>query len=137
MVEVIVVLNNYFHDVATALLASCALLMIAVYRVMQLPDQRDRYASIYEKLYRFFTKVAVVTLIWILVGGVPRLIYFKRIEWTIYLDNKVIPALIVKHIAMFLLVIAGLVFWQKVRKDVAALRSTPGDDRAQGQAPVA
>lgn len=122
MLEVLIVLNNYLHDLATALLAACALLMIAVYRIMQLPEQRDRHAVIYGKLYRFFTKVAVITLVWILVGGVPRLVFFKRIEWTVSLDNKVIPALVVKHIAMSVLVIAGILFWRKVSRDVAGLQ---------------
>ena len=51
MLEVVIVLNNYFHDVATALLAACALLMIAVYRIMQLPEQRDRYSALTPRHY--------------------------------------------------------------------------------------
>ncbi|MCL4439940.1 MAG: hypothetical protein M1609_04955 [Firmicutes bacterium] len=69
MTEILVIMNNYFHDVATAFLASSALLMLAVARL--LPEKRDsRLVEYFLAVYRKFTFIAKAALLWILVGGI-------------------------------------------------------------------
>jgi len=124
MLEVLIIINNYFHDVATAFLASSALLMLAVAKL--LPKNANTQAVEYFiAVYRKFTVIAKIALLWILIGGIPRMIYYKRIEWTIALDNRIIPALMVKHGIMFALVIIGFIGWRRLSqrvKDIKAAR---------------
>lgn len=113
MAEILVIMNNYFHDVATAFLASSALLMLAVTRL--LPERRDaQVVQYFIAVYHKFTLIAKAALAWILIGGIPRVIYYKQIEWTIALDNRIIPALIVKHVIMFSLVLIGIICWRRL-----------------------
>ncbi|MHB9094819.1 MAG: hypothetical protein ACYC21_09100 [Eubacteriales bacterium] len=120
MVEVLVIMNNYLHDVATAFLASSALLMLVVAKL--LPEKAGpQVIDYFLAVYRKFTLTAKVSLLWILIGGVPRVIYYKRIEWIIALDNRIIPALMVKHVIMFVLVIIGCISWWRLSNKVKAV----------------
>jgi len=121
MIEVLVIMNNYFHDVATAMLFSTGLLMLVLYKSLRVnltPERMDFFRQVYAK----YTQVARFSLAWILIGGLPRLVYYKRIEWTMALDNRIIPALIIKHVIMFTLVIAGAVLWRKLSLWVKELK---------------
>ncbi len=128
MTEILVIMNNYFHDVATAFLASSALLMLAVARL--LPEKRDsRLVEYFLAVYRKFTFIAKAALLWILVGGIPRIIFYKRIEWTIALDNRIVPALMVKHVIMFLLVLLGFINWRRLAKRVGEIEKAAVNEK--------
>lgn len=118
---VIIMMNNYFHDVATALLAASALVMLFILQAISNQDLDQSKIDFVKKIYRPTTKVAVFSLIWILVGGVPRTIFFKRYEWWDAADKGIVPALLVKHFLMFILVLAGFVLWAQVRKKINSL----------------
>lgn len=120
MFQILIIINNYFHDVATAFLASAALLMLAAAKLFpENPGPETR--EFFIRLYYRFTFIARVALAWIILGGIPRTLYFKKIEWTIALDNRIIPALIVKHILIFAVVIIGVCGWRKLSRKVKAL----------------
>lgn len=118
---VIIMMNNYFHDVATALLAASALVMLFILRAISSKSLDQAKIGLVKEIYRPTTKVAVFSLIWVLVGGVPRTIFFKRYEWWDAAGKGIIPALIVKHFLMFVLVFAGFVLWSQVRKKINSL----------------
>jgi len=121
MIEILIIINNYFHDAATALLASTALLMLIVSKL--LPKDRDsQVVDYFVAIYRKLTFVAKAALLWILIGGIPRTIYYKKIEWTIALDNRIIPALMVKHGIMFTLVFIGFISWWRLSKRVREIQ---------------
>ncbi|HWI54212.1 MAG TPA: hypothetical protein VNT57_00830 [Desulfobacteria bacterium] len=123
MTEILVIMNNYFHDVATALLVSSALVMLSVAKL--LPEQGNAETmKFFLAVYRRVTTLARVSLLWILLGGIPRVIYYKKIEWTIALDNDIIPALMIKHIIMFLFVLAGVAFWVRLARKVKELEAS-------------
>ncbi len=122
MIEVLVIMNNYFHDVATAMLFSTGLLMLVLYKSLR-TDLTPGRMEFFRQIYAKYTLVARLSLAWILAGGIPRLIYYKRIEWTMALDNRIVPALIIKHIIMFTLVIAGAVLWRKLSIWTKALKN--------------
>lgn len=119
-----VMMNNYFHDVATALLAASAVLMIVVLR--PLGDRPSSEAARFALgLYPGMTTLAKISLIWILVGGVPRTIFFTRVELATGVGTAGISvALAVKHIIMFALVAWGAIEWRRLARRVAELRAS-------------
>ncbi|HEX3032924.1 MAG TPA: hypothetical protein VHS59_11945 [Bacillota bacterium] len=122
MFQILIIINNYFHDVATALLAGSGLLIFAAYRLLPEnpgPETQDFFL----RLYHHYTRIARVALAWIILGGIPRLIYFKKIEWTIALDNRIIPSLMVKHILLVAVVVVGLVSWRRLSRKVRAMEA--------------
>jgi len=119
---VIIMLNNYFHDVATALLAASGITMWVVvkrYEDSSSPDVTDYFLRIYNGI----TRLAKFSLFWILIGGIPRTIAYKNLEWANAVGKNQVPALIAKHILAFIFVGTGVYLWVKLNKRVKIIRS--------------
>ncbi|MCL4079180.1 hypothetical protein MX659_06220 [Coriobacteriia bacterium Es71-Z0120] len=117
MKDVLVILNNYFHDVATAvLLASAVILWVLERHAQSSPEGLAALRQSYPALTRF----ARVALAWIVIGGIPRTIFFTRYEWDPAVVKGIVPALIVKHALMVAAVVAGAVMWRRVARRVKA-----------------
>ena len=118
-------MNNYLHDVATALLVASGFTIWLLDRRLDPAGGADtlRY---FVRLYRGLSRLALVSFVWIIAGGVPRMIFYKEFEWSNMAGRGQIPALIVKHILAFILVLAGIAVWLKVRKRVAEIEERLG-----------
>jgi len=113
--------NNYSHDIATAFLAVSGATMWILLRKYQNPE--DVETGVYfVKIYRSVTSIAKYSLIWILLAGIPRIIFYRQYEWSDMAGNLQVVAIIIKHIVMFLLVGAGLFFWSRLDKKVKTLK---------------
>ena len=66
--------------------------------------------------------MAKYSLIYILVAGVPRVIFYEEYEWSRIAGDLQIVAIIIKHVVMFLLVGTGFYFWIKLGKKVRLLK---------------
>jgi hypothetical protein len=128
---VMIMMNNYFHDVATALLAaSGAALWFIVRKYDSLPGRHSKDVTEYFiQLYRSMTKVARFSLYWILIGGVPRTLFYRDFEWVTAVKHGQVPALIVKHILAFAFVGTGVHFWLKLRKRVRDIEVASGSEK--------
>lgn len=111
---VLIMINNYFHDLATAMLAASGFAMLGIRNLLE--EQPDKTIS--RKMYRQMSILAVISLLWTLLGGIPRTIYFKRLEWWDAAGKGIIPALIVKHILMVAVVFQGVNSWRRLRDDL-------------------
>jgi hypothetical protein len=118
---VIIMMNNYFHDVATALLLASG---IAIWVIMRsLGDCREEpVINYFLSIYRGMTRLAGFSLIWIIIGGIPRTIFYKELEWASAAGKSQIPALIVKHMLAFTFVGAGIYLWLRLSKKVKRLK---------------
>jgi hypothetical protein len=115
-------MNNYLHDVATALLAASACALVVLLRRYEAgargPDAARYFLEIAERM----TKLARFSLGWIVVGGIPRTIWYGEFEWASAAGRGQVVALIVKHVVALAFVIAGVVFWRRLKRQVAAVR---------------
>ena len=109
---ILVMLNNYLHDLATAVFAVSAL---AAWFLLRSPSAR-RSPEALGDVIRGLVKVGMVALIWTLAGGAVRAVAFRRYEWMEAAGRSQIPALVVKHVILVSLVIAGLVVLHRVRQ---------------------
>lgn len=130
LLKVLIILNNYFHDVATAMLFSSALIIWLLGRRASArgPEAVRALANAYPVL----THVAQFSLVWIVIGGIPRMLFFQQVEWNMAdPSNKYLfAALMVKHAFMWAAVAAGTVMWFRLRK-VAALADGTAAIRAE------
>lgn len=119
---VIIMMNNYFHDVATALLLAGGIAMWVIFkRLANTTD--DAVIAYFLNVYRSMTGLAKFSLAWILIGGIPRTIFYKDFEWANAVGKNQVPALIVKHILAFAFVTAGAYLWLKLSKRVDELKA--------------
>ena len=105
-------LNNYLHDLATAVFAVSAL---AAWLLCRSPAARaapEALGAVIDGLVR----VGIVSLVWTLAGGVVRALAFRRYEWMEAAGRAQVPALVVKHIILVAFVIAGVVALARVRR---------------------
>ena len=118
---VILMMNNYFHDVATALLLSSG---IALWVMLRRLDDRagEPVLRYFLRLHQAMTRLAKLSLVWIVLGGIPRTIYYTEFEWANAAGKGQVPALLVKHVLFFLFVGAGAHVWLKIRKRVREIR---------------
>lgn len=131
---VIIMMNNYFHDVATALLMASGWALWVIYkRYNALPDEiRLTPASrrYFISLYHAMTTLAKFALLWIIVGGVPRTLFYRSFEWANAVQHVQIPALIVKHILAFAFVGTGAHIWMRISREIKILESEVASDTA-------
>lgn len=125
MLPVIVMMNNYFHDLATAVLLASAVATLLLVRVLGPSPSPDAVAVVL-RLYPALTRLARIALVWIILGGIPRALYFRQLEWWDAAQKGVLPALGAKHMLMFTVVALGAWKWREVSRQVAALREAQG-----------
>ena len=120
---VAVMMNNYFHDVATALMMASAFVLHVIVRTqaeMNTPVATLFFLKMYKQMVKFFR----FSLWCIIIGGVPRTIFYVSFEWNHFADRQQIPALAVKHILMAAAVIYGIRAWRRLKVKVAVLRDS-------------
>lgn len=117
-------MNNYFHDVATGLLlASAAALWLIIRRFEGSGGSREA-TEYFLRVYKGMTSFARFSLAWILIGGVPRTLFYKQFEWNTAVEHGQVPAIIIKHIMVFALLGLGVYYWRKFNNRVKEIRKT-------------
>ena len=120
---VILMMNNYFHDVATALLLASGIAIWIIYKKFGDSDKPD-VREYFLKLYDSMTFLVKFSFAWIILGGIPRTYFYTEFEWSHYAGKSQIPALIVKHILAFLFVGAGAYLWINIRNKVKEIKES-------------
>ncbi len=119
-------MNNYFHDVATGLLmASGFSLWLMANRYSDSGDRAE--TEYFLRIYTGMTKLAKFSFWWIILAGVPRVVFYKQFEWANAVDKAQVPAIIVKHILAFTFVGGGIYFWHKLNRRVKGIRASLGN----------
>ena len=125
--QLLLVFNNYFHDVATATLISSAVILWALGKNAEKGSVDEQKAL--ARAYPVLTRFAVGALVWIILGGIPRTIFIKQMEFIPdQLAEKGLYAdLVVKHIFLFTAVAAGAVMWTRIARIARRKLKEPGD----------
>jgi len=120
-VKVAIIMSNYFHDVATAVLLAAAVIMWVLGRHAEKggPAEVCALAGAYPAL----TKFAWGAIAWIVIGGIPRTIFFSAVEWDQAQVKGLTAALGVKHAFMGVAVVAGILLWRRMAKVAGRIAS--------------
>jgi hypothetical protein len=113
-ISILIIINNYFHDLATGLLLSSAVILWVLGRRAEQggAEERRALAGAYPTLLLF----ARGAFVWIILGGIPRTIFFTRYEWDPAVINGIVPALGVKHAFMVTVIVIGALMWRRMAK---------------------
>ena len=117
----LIMMNNYFHDVATGLLlaSSFALWMIIRhYGEAESRGAKEYFLGIYDSM----TRVARLSFWWIIIAGFPRTYFYREFEWANSVDYLQVPAIILKHVLVFAFVGTGLYMWHRFNRRVKDVR---------------
>ena len=105
MTGIFVMVSNYFHDLAVALLASNILVVWYLGRLMAKEPSRG---AVLRYTLRKLSRVTYGALAFVLVGGAVRAWFFMDYEWNPAVGRGQVAALVVKHILLVTLTIVGL-----------------------------
>jgi hypothetical protein len=120
---VAIMMNNYFHDMATGLLVGSGFALHAILRIQASMDT-PQATLFFLRTNRHMVKLFKFALWWVILGGVPRTIFYTSFEWANAADKLQVPALAVKHVMMFTAVVWGIVAWRRMQKKVELLRES-------------
>ena len=118
--SLVIVFNNYFHDLATGVFVGCAVTLWALSRTVR---DDARYAESLQLAYRMLSRALWISVAWIILGGNPRTIFFPTYEFIPALGKGIVPALVLKHVVMFSAVGLGIAAWVSARREFMAMRS--------------
>jgi uncharacterized membrane protein len=120
---VLIMMNNYFHDVATALLAAGAFTLWVLVRAHDRNFGPEASALFVDACGRL-TRLVRIALVWIILGGIPRTIFYQDFEWANAAGRGQVPALIVKHVLIALMLVLGGYAWLRLRQRIKSARLT-------------
>jgi hypothetical protein len=119
---IILMLNNYVHDVATGLLLLSALWLGWSARDLGASPSAETL-TVFRSSYRRCVRFVIGSIVVIVATGVVRTVYFMRFEWLPAFGRGLIPVLILKHVLIALMLGAGIYAWVHLRR---RLDSLPG-----------
>lgn len=118
---VFVMMNNYFHDVATAMLLMASLLMMFLIREVERHGNIET-KKLFVDLYPKISHIIGGAIVFIVMAGIVRTFTYKDFEWANAVGNEQVPAIIVKHILVVLFLFFGFRGWFRVHKRVKEMR---------------
>ena len=117
---VFILMNNYFHDVATAMLLACGIAMWLLLK--QLEKSRDgSVVSYFARLSKGISRLAQFSIAWIIIGGIPRLLTFNSFEWANAVEKHHEAGVIAKYLIASAMMAASAYLWMVLRKKVMAI----------------
>lgn len=121
MVPILIIMNNYFHDVATAFLLSGAIVLLVFVRTVE-TDGRKEVVDFFLQNHKKFIKMVRFSVAWIILAGIPRIINYMKYEYEPAVGKDLITAIIVKHVFVFTFLSLGIYFWRDLFKRINKLR---------------
>lgn len=121
-VAILLMLNNYVHDVATGLLLISALWIGWSAKSMG-DDPPPPVVETFRRTYLRSLRFVWASLALIVLTGVVRTLNFMRFEWFPALGKGLVPILVLKHVLIFTILGAGIYAWVQLRR---RLRTLPG-----------
>jgi hypothetical protein len=119
---VMIMMNNYFHDVATALLAASGFVLWIIVKRYDTSSKTPDITEYFLRIYNNSTKLVKFSFLWIIIGGIPRTIFYADFEWANAAGKSQVPALIMKHILAFIFVGIGAHLWIQINRRVKGIK---------------
>ena len=113
MFKILLMISNYFHDLATALMATN---IIVVYFLGKFLDNNPNKATAMADVFKKLSKITYGAFAYIIVFGGVRAYYFMDFEWNPAVGKGQVTALVIKHILLVTLTVIGLIVHTKYRK---------------------
>jgi hypothetical protein len=121
MVGILVMLNNYLHDFATALVVVSTCGMLLLIRYSEGRGGKDLKKMLVE-LYPKMVHLAGGAVVFVFVAGIVRAFTYKEFEWYSAVASGQVTALMIKHVILFTLFAYGIYIWVAVHKRIMKIK---------------
>lgn len=125
MIGILVMMNNYFHDLAAGIVFVCGVVMFAMVKKARETGSREikEYCL---GVYPTLVHIIGGAIIFMLFAGVIRTFTYKEFEWANAVGVGQVPAIIIKHIFLGGIFFYGISLWIKAHKMVKEMRKELG-----------
>ena len=106
-------LVNYFHDLAVALLIANVFAVHIVGRYLDEHPQRD---AILADFFRKMSRITYAALTYVVAAGAVRGYFFMEFEWNPAVGRGQVAALVAKHVLLVSLTVFGLLVQRRYRR---------------------
>ena len=113
MAMIALMIANYFHDLAVAVLISNVLAIWLVGRHFDAHPQRD---AVVASFFRGASRVTWWALAYVVVAGAIRAYFFMDFEWNPAVGRGQVAALVVKHVLLVSLTVFGVIVQNRYRR---------------------
>jgi hypothetical protein len=105
---ILVMLNNYLHDLAVGILFANVLLTLILMRCLR--EYGIAASDLSGKFIQLSSRITWGALAFIILGGIVRTLTYKDFEWAEAAGKGQVAALILKHIILVGCTVVGIVF---------------------------
>ena len=125
MIGILVMMNNYFHDLAAGIVFVSG---VTMYVMVQKAIENDTKAAkeIVLGVYPKLVHIIGGSIIFMLFAGVIRTFTYKEFEWANAVGNSQVPAIMVKHVILGGIFFYGIALWIKAHRKIKAIRKELG-----------
>lgn len=120
MGAILVMLNNYLHDFATAMVVVSSYAMLLMVRYAEGGEMEVKRMVL--RLYPKMLHLTAGSFIFLLFAGVIRAFTFRDYEWFEAAGKGQVYVLMVKHILLFILFGYGMYLWIVVHRRIKRMR---------------
>jgi len=119
----LLMLNNYCHDIATAMLMASGTVMWFILRRIG-NNASPEIRSFMFSLYAGISKIVTFSLIWLAAGAVPRILTFSTFEFADAIAKGRLTGLMAKHISALAMVLGGAYLWISLIRRIKQIRGS-------------
>jgi uncharacterized membrane protein len=105
--DILIILNNFMHDLAAAMWF-CGTIVLFITLKSYGHEGGEGIKPYAKKLFYKIKKITNASLIIVLLGGIIRAVNYSRYEWLPALGRDQVILLIIKHVLLIGIVIAGI-----------------------------
>ncbi|GAB4547277.1 MAG: hypothetical protein Fur0020_15580 [Thermodesulfovibrionia bacterium] len=116
-----IMMNNYFHDVATAMIGASGVVMWLILKVYTGGVDKKNLERILW-LYKWMKRILIFSVAWLIIGAFPRFLTYKTYEWANAVRKGMVIALMIKYVIALLMIVAGSVIWMIVMRRVKEIK---------------
>lgn len=128
MLSILVMLNNYLHDFATALVVVSTYAMLLMVRYAETSAARETKQMVLD-LYPRMVHLAGGSVVFVFIAGIVRAFTYRDYEWHGAVETGQVTALMVKHVLLFVLFGYGLYLWLVVYRRIKVFREEMGQKK--------
>jgi hypothetical protein len=114
ILAIVVMINNYFHDLAVGVLFANVLLTLFYIRLIE--GREGSESGLVADFVRISSRITWVALGFVIAGGIMRTATYRSFEWAEAAGRGQVAALIVKHIVLVGCTAAGVALQVKIAR---------------------
>ena len=120
MVDILIVLNNFIHDLSAATWFCGTLTMLFIVT----EGSRNNRSGMQDFVQSLFGKIKIVThssMAIVVLGGIVRAFAYEKYEWLPALGRGQVTLLVLKHVLLTFIVVAGIYLQIRLSRKVKEL----------------